>query len=380
MSKMFAFIVVGLAVNAVMFHFGCDGAPNNKDDSIHIAIVSSETGDLAEIGKDMTRGAILAIDEANAQGGVRGHQIQYHTFDDQGDKNSATNVANLVCQDKRLIGVIGHLTSGCMLAAAPIYARAEMPVLMPVPTNPEITKKNERNLFRIPPSDEKQAPFLARYLLSHNPKAPVAIVHDLTDYGLGFATAFRTTFEAGGQKVVAFEGEHKESGDFRTLVTKLRELKPKYVVLGATYDMGAPFVRRMRELGLDATALAGDGCFGSEFLKQTGKAGEGTIMSFIAPDRTVSTAAGRFFSNFETKYGKVVSFAPLGYDAASVLIEALRKSTNVSRNDIISTIHGSGFELEGITGKIRFAENGDNANTNLSLYVVRDGRYVLLQP
>ena len=366
-------IVVSVVVGALLWQ--C----TSKKNEIVVAIVSSLTGDLAENGKDMKNGAQMAFEEANEAGGVHGRSIRFEIFDDQGDPKVAVSIASRVCQDPRVVAVVGHLTSGCMSAAAPIYARAEMPVVMPVPTNPEITRKGYTNLFRVPPTDDDQAPFLAEYLLSRDPKAPVAVISDLTAYGLGFATAFRETFRAGGGKILAFEGAQREARDFRSLITKLKALKPKYVLLGATYDMGAPFVRQMKELGLDATVLSGDGCYGSAFLDQAGNAAEGTIVSFIAPDRGFSPATERFFRKYESKYGKVVSFAPLGYDAAQVVVEALRQSGKLAREEIIATIRTTTFILEGITGEIQFEENGDNRNKNLVLYVVQQGKFVLLK-
>jgi len=346
---------------------------------IHVAIVSSQTGGLAENGKDMANGALLAFEEANVAGGINGKRICVEVFDDQSDPKSAASVANLVCQKPEIVAVVGHLSSGCMSAAAPVYSRAGMPVVMPVPTNPKITKQGHTNLFRVPPTDDDQAPFLARYVLAKDRKAPVAVVSDLTAYGVGFAEAFRDTFRGAGGNIVAFEGAQKDSRDFRTLITKLKGLTPKYVVLGATYDMGAPFVRQMRELGLDATVLSGDGCYGSAFTDQAGDAAEGAIVSFIAPDRGSSPATETFFKAYEAKFGKVVSFAPLGYDAAKVVIEAIKETTSPTRASIIKTLSGTGFKVDGVTGPVEFAENGDNKSKNLVLYVVKDGKFVLLK-
>ncbi len=349
----------------------------SKKNEIVVAIASSLTGSLAENGKDMANGATLAIDEINERGGIKGKKIKYILFDDQSEPKMAANVANRIIQDKKIIAVIGHLSSGCMLAAAPIYNKVEIPVIMPVPTNPEITQKGYNNLFRIPPTDDEQAPFLAKFLIKKDPDGKVAIVHDMTDYGYGFAESFRKTYESFGKHVIAFEGVRKEARDYRTLIYKLKQLMPDYVVLGATYDLGGPFVKQMKELGLNATVLAGDGCFGSAYLKMAGEAAEGTIVSFIAPDRNFSEKLTLFFDKYEKKYGKVVSFAPLGYDAGLIVIEALKKvKGEPSREKLIKILHSPDFELNGITGKIKFKKNGDNFYSNLVLYKVQNGKFI----
>jgi branched-chain amino acid transport system substrate-binding protein len=368
-------------VSALLIVCGCSKEQpaqqsSNAEARKIVAIVSSLSGDLAANGKDMANGAAMAFDDAAKAGGV---SVGYEIFDDQGDPKAAVSVANRVCQDSRFVAVVGHLTSGCMSAAAAVYARARMAVIMPVPTNPAITRQGYTNLFRIPPTDDEQAPFLARYLLKTDPSAPVAVVHDLTAYGQGFATAFRAAYDASENKVVAFEGAQKELFNFRDLIAKLKALHPKYIVLGATYDMAAPFAKQLRELGLEATILSGDGCYSSEFIKQGGKAVEGSIVSFIAPDRESSAATEKFFTVYEKRFAKVVSFAPLGYDAGEVAIAAVRKAKPLTRESVLNALRDPQFSIDGVTGKIQFGENGDNKNKNLVLYTVRDGKFVLLK-
>jgi len=352
---------------------------SKKQDEFTIAIVSSLTGDLAENGIDTANGAKMAFEESESTGLFSDKKITVQMFDDEADPKVAVSIANRICQDSAIIAVVGHLTSGCMSAAAPVYARNKMPVVMPVPTNPEISAKGHLNLFRVPPTDDEQAPFLAAYLISHDSEATIAVVHDMTTYGEGFATAFRKAFVEGGREVVAFEGSEEPSKDYRTIIAKIKSASPKYIVLGATYDMGAPFVRQMRELGLSSTVLAGDGCYGSQFLKLAGNAAEGTIVSFIAPDRTFSDKTAQFFDRYEAKYGKVVSFAPLGFDAGMVVSEALLSIKAPSREKLIERLHQSDFVVDGVTGKISFAENGDNKYATLVLYQVINGKWVLLQ-
>ena len=352
---------------------------SDKKSSVVVAIVSSLTGDLAENGIDIANGARMALEEALADGNLKGREITIKLFDDEADPKVAVSTANRICQDDKIVAVIGPLTSGCASAAAPVYERCHMPVVMPVPTNPEITQKGRQDLFRIPPTDDKQAPFLAEYLLSHDASAAVAVVHDMTTYGEGFARAFQKAFVDGGGKVVAFEGSDASNRDYRTVITRLKSLGPKYILLGATYDMGAPFVRQMRELGLNAAVLAGDGCYGSQFLKLAGSAAEGTTVSFIAPDPSSSDKTAAFFSRYESKYGKVVSFAPLGFDAGLVIAKALSEMRELRREEIVKTLHSPQFELEGVTGRIKFAENGDNLYATLVLYKVENGKWVLLK-
>jgi len=364
-----AFAILVVIVGVIIT--GCSREPKE----ISIAIASSITGDLAANGKDMMNGALMAFEEVNSQGGILGSKIKAEVFDDEGIPKNAVSIANKIAANKQIVGVVGHLTSGCMSAAAPVYARNGLPVIMPVPTNPKITQQGYANLFRIPATDDDQGPFMARFVLHTQKNARVAVVSDLTTYGEGLASAFRKTLSEEGGNVVAYEGVQKEQRDFRTLIAKMRNAD--YVFLGATYDLGAPFAKQMRELGLNATILSGDGCYSTAFIELAGAAAEGTIVSFIAPDRSSSEATIDFFGKYEKKYGKVVSFAPLGYDAAHTLVEGIKKAGKVNRQSIIDALHGDDFTWNGITGVIQFDKQGDNKNKNLSLYVVKSGQFVL---
>ncbi len=369
-------LIIAVVIVAVTWHIRPQG---NDENQVVVAIVSSLTGGLADNGKDMANGAQMAFDEATVKGLRGGLSLKVKIFDDQSEPRTAASVAARVSQDKRIVAVVGHLSSGSTLAAIPIYQREGMAVVMPVPTNPKLTESGYNNVFRVPPRDDEQAPFLASYLLNSLPGARVAIVHDRTAYGKGFAEEFKTAFEGGNGKIVAFEGAQVEERDFRTLITKLRELGPTHILLGATYDMGAPFVRQMKELGLEAQTLCGDGCYGQAFLDQAGKAAEGTIVSFIAPPRDSSSTVRNFFERYEQKFGRVVSFAPLGYDAAKVVVEVLSTAKSLTRNGVLETLRSAGFSVQGVTGSIKFGPNGDNESSRLYLYAVRDGQWVNLK-
>ena len=368
-------IVVMLVVIAAVGVFLLARRPTGTEQEQIIAVVSSLTGGLAANGKDMANGAILGFDEARSAGRLP-VGIRVELFDDQSDPKGAASVGERVCQDKKIIAVVGHLSSGCTLAAVRTYAREGMPVIMPVPTNPELTESGFANVFRVPPRDDQQAPFLADYVRRAAPDARVAVIHDQTAYGKGFIDSFKARYEADGAKLIFGDGVQAKERDFRTLITKLRESKPTHVVLGATYDMGGPFVRQMKELGVAAAVLSGDGCYGQAFLDQAGSAAEGTIVTFIAPDRNASDLTGDFFRRYEEKYKRVVSYAPLGHDAALVVIEALRLTDEKSRAGLLAALRKPVFTVHGVTGEVAFDAKGDNKSSRLFLYCVRNGAWV----
>lgn len=361
----------------IMLGFSC--SEKEAESMVTIAIVSATSGDFADNGIDNVNGAMVAVKEINNSGGINGRKVETIVFDDRGDPKEAVNIAHKISINNKIMGVVGHLTSGTMKAAASIYSTHGVPVVMPVPTNPGITQQGFKNLFRIPATDSEQGPFLARLVVEKLKKSKIAIIHDKSAYGEGIASEFRKELGALSAEIITYEGVPREQRDFRTLLLRLKQLNPEVLFFGGNYTEGALLVKQMKEVGLETLFIAGDGCFGGSFIDLAGESAEGAIISFIAPDRESSQKTAEFFKTFEDEYGKVVSVAPMGYDAALTLLEAMKQSKKINRKNIIETLRSPDFQVEGVTGLIRFKENGDNINKKFFTYIVKKGKFVLFE-
>lgn len=350
-------------------------APPAAAATIRIAAVAPLTGAQADVGQDLLNGVRLAVDERNANGGVLGRKIELVVFDDAADPKEAVSVAHKIASDPTIVGVVGHMNSGTTKPAAPVYNTAGIPVVMPVPTNPEITRQGFQNLFRLPPTDLDQGTDVARFALEKLGKKRFAIVHDSTAYGQPLAEVFRKEVEGKGE-VVAFDGVTEGDKDFRALLTRIRGLKPDALFFAGIYNEAGLLASQARELGLTATFLAADGSFGDKFVEIAGSsAAEGAVMSFIAPDARSSEAARKFSDKFRAKYGAVKVFAPLGYDAANVLLTGIASANSTDRGAIIKTLHSESFKASGVTGESRFESNGDNSRRQVYFFTVKSGKF-----
>jgi branched-chain amino acid transport system substrate-binding protein len=118
-----------------------------KEDVIKIGIAGPMTGDQAKMGMDFKNGVSLAVDEWNSKGGVLGKKIEVIISDDQHDPKQAVSVANKMINDGA-VGVIGHFNSSCSIPASDVYNRAGIPMITPGSTNPQLTEKGYRGVFR----------------------------------------------------------------------------------------------------------------------------------------------------------------------------------------------------------------------------------------
>jgi branched-chain amino acid transport system substrate-binding protein len=367
--------MIGLAFASVLAVTGCQRDVGGKK-AIRIAAVAPTTGSQAETGQDLINGIKQAVDEKNAAGGVLGRNIELLVFDDSADPKEAVSVAHKIAVDSTIVGVVGHMNSGTAKAASPIYSQAGIPMVMPVPTNPDITKQGFTNLFRVPPTDLDQGTDVARYAIEKLGKKRFAIVHDSTAYGQPLAEVVRQTVKEAGGEVLTFDGINEGDKDFRALLTRIRAAKPDVLFFGGIYNEAGLLAKQAKELGVKATFLAADGSFGQKFIDIAGpEAAEGAVMTFIAPDERTSETMHTFAEKFRTKYGSIKAFAPLGYDAANILLAGIAKAGNTDHASVIAALHSQDFEYSGVTGKSRFEPNGNNMRRTVFFFQVSGGQY-----
>lgn len=362
------FLLASLALSAC-------GQHSQAPQTIRIAAVGPITGAQAETGQDMINGIRLAVAEKNAAGGVLGKKVELVVFDDAADPKEAVSVARKIESDPTIMGVVGHMNSGTTKPASPIYHAAGIPLVMPVPTNPEITRQGFSNLFRIPPTDLDQGAEVARYAIERLGHRRFAIVHDSTAYGQPLAQIVRNTVQAAKAEVVAFDGITEGDKDFRALLTKLRGVNPDVIFFGGIYNEAGLLVKQARELGLNAPFMSADGAFSTKLIQLAGPAAEGMVVSFIAPDEKSSGAVRSFADKFRQTYGAPQAFAPLGYDAANVMLSALERAGKPERQAIIAALHAADFRHDGVTGGSSFDAQGNNSRRSVFFFQVKNGKF-----
>ncbi|MCG9013262.1 branched-chain amino acid ABC transporter substrate-binding protein, partial [Laribacter hongkongensis] len=126
------------------------------------------SGPVAHMGKDADNGVAIALDEANAEGLVIGGQkvkFELVSADDAGDPKTATQVAQRFVDDK-IVGLVGHLTSGPTITASKIYAEAGIPQITPSATSPQVTSQGYKNVFRMIADDVQQGQAMAEFVVN----------------------------------------------------------------------------------------------------------------------------------------------------------------------------------------------------------------------
>ena len=338
-----------------------------------VGTVGALTGPEAHFGSESQNGAQLAVEEANGAGGVQGRQLVIRSYDSQSRPEEAANaMTRLVTQDGAVF-VVGENQSSLSLAMAPAAAAGEVPMISPSSTNPRVTSEGGPYVFRVCFTDTFQGQLLARYARETLKAERVAILVDQkSDYSVGLAKVFAGKFGALGGKVVAEEAYAKGDTDFRSQLTRVKAARPEVLFIPGYYSDVGPMARQARELGIQATLLGGDGLdSGGRLGELGGSAVEGTLYSTHFAADNPGARVQDFIARYKARFGHIPdALGALGYDAARVGIDALRRSSGVGGPALREQIART-RDFDGVTGRITLGPDRDAVKPAIIVKLVK---------
>src|SRR5947207_4237296 len=341
--------------------------------TIAIGSVAPLTGGIAHLGKDNENGARLAVEEANAAKiriGGKEAVFQFLAEDDQEDAKVGNTVAQKLV-DAKVAGVVGHLNSGTSIPASNIYSGANIPMITGSATNPELTERGLKGVFRVVGRDDQQGPAVANYLVANTKPKVVAIIDDATAYGKGLANEVEKTLTAAGVKVLAREQGTNKTVDWKAVLTKLKGRAPDAVFYGGMDSTAGPLLKQGRERGIKAVFSFGDGACTDEMTKLAGPAAEGLLCSQagIPPQ----AADKRFLEAYKKRFNvDPILYAPFTYDAAKLLIAAMKKVDSADPAKYLPELQK--IEFSGATGRIVFDAKGDRSDAEMTIFTIKAGK------
>ena len=360
-------LVIGMACLALT---ACSKKSGQEGATIKIGAAGQLTGPEAVFGADMLNGVKLAVEEWNAKGGVLGKKIELLPGDDQAEPRQAVSVANKFVAEG-VAGVVGHFNSSCSIPASEVYNKAGIPQISHASTNPKLTDQGFGNVFRVCGRDDQQGKAAADFALQKLKVKKVAIIHDKTTYGQGFADEFKKSLGSGVQ-VVAYEGITKGEKDYSPVVTKIKSANPDLIFFGGIYTEGGLLVKQYKAVGGSAPFIGGDGIMSEEMIKIGGPATEGTFATF-GPDTKEVASAKSFNENYRKKYGEPGVYSIYAYDAANILLQAIQKSGVSDAKQTVAAIKA--IDYNGALGHIQFDAKGDVKESPYVVWKVEGGKY-----
>lgn len=319
----------------------------------------------------MTRkGVELAVAQINAAGGVRGRRIELLERDDSANGKRAAAVAQEFVANPDLVGVVGHVTSGAMVAAAKVYD-GNVAAIGTATTSPQITGISPW-VFRISSSDSINGEVIARFASSLGRKH-AAIIYENDSYGRGLAQSFRR----------AFTGEIVSADPISAVLPDAEPYISYYKARGADVVFGVGLegsalvlLREARRQHFDIDFIGGDGWAG---IAGDTAVAEGVYVGSVFTAEDPRPEVQRFVSAFRERYGVTPDgHAATGYDAMQVMaraISAVGTDRGAIRRYLASLTNETAYH--GLTGAIRFSPGGDPVDSPYRVTRVHDGAFVL---
>ena len=348
---------------------------------VKIGHVGPTSGGIAHLGKDNENGARMAVDELNAKGvmiGGKKAKFELLAEDDAGDPKQGTAAAQKLV-DSKVNAVVGHLNSGTTIPASKIYSDAGIPQVSPSATNPKYTRQGYKTAFRVVADDVHLGGTLGRYAIKSLNGKSIAVIDDRTAYGQGVADEFEKGVKASGGKIAKREFTNDKATDFTAILTSIKAAKPDIVFYGGMDAVAGPMIRQMKQLGITAKFMGGDGICSGELPKlSAGAMADGQVVCAEAggidsKDAAAVKAMEDFRSKFKAKFNADVQiYAPYVYDATMVMVDAMVRAGSAEPAKYLPALSKTAG-YKGVTGTIAFDEKGDIKNGALTLYTYKAG-------
>lgn len=380
---------VAVAVLSAALGFAWQGAAQAQTKTVKLGITLPLTGADAEDAAHIKNGAVMAIDEANAKGGVAGYKIDIVVYDSgtatagQYDPaQAATNTKKLVA-DPLVVGNVGPQMSGEGKAMTPILSEANLATITPSSTNPDITNpymaaqfkpKGKAIYFRTVTTDAFQGPNMANFAKDKLKVTSVYVLDDSGAYGVGIADSFQRQAEKLGIKVLGRDQVNPKEADYTTVLTKIKAAKPDMLYYGGVGQAGVKLAKQAYDIIPNIIKAGGDGVQGTTFLKGVGfPAVEGWYSTNASPHVTDAPESADWVKRYKAKFGANAGYDDYtitSYNAALVLIDAIKRTAEagkpVDRHNVRDAIQAT--KMKTLQGDISFDENGDMVDKVVSVF------------
>jgi branched-chain amino acid transport system substrate-binding protein len=372
------FIRLPFQVSRLALVAGLVTATLSAQETIKLGEFASLTGKEATYGQNAHKGTLLAIEEVNAAGGVLGRRLELLTEDDQSKPGEAATVVKKLISREKVVAVLGEITSGRTLEAAPICQAAKIPLISPGATATQVTARGDY-IFRVCFIDEFQGTVMAKFARETLKLNRVAILSSVSSaQSVGLAKYFRERFAADGGTVVLEQKYGEGDKDFRAQLTAIKAGNVEGVFVPGYYAEAALIARQARDLGLAVHFMGVDGWESPELVAVGGAAVEGAYLSTHYSPENKSASVTDFNARFRARWGiDTNALSALGYDSAMVLVDAIKRAGTTEGAKLRDALAAT-RDFHGATGRITF-DAQRNPTKSAVVLTVKDGRFAFVQ-
>jgi branched-chain amino acid transport system substrate-binding protein len=364
--------LVNVLIAAIFVLAACTPAAGGGE--LKIAVLAPLSGAVPTFGEMTRDGALLAIEEWNADGGVLGMTIVPIVEDSQCTPDPAVNAANKVINQDGVHYIIGEVCSKASIPISEIANPAQVIQISPTSTNPSVTVDangvTKDYIFRACFIDPFQGLVGAKFAYENlGARNAFVMIDQANDYVKGLAENFKTSFTELGGTIVGEASYTANDTDFSAIVTQIQDANPDIVYLPDYYNIVNLVTQQAKDKGLNVPFMGGDGWDSSD-LNLAAAAG-GYFTNHYSPDSEVEIAVN-FRAAFEEKYGKTPdALAALAYDATNLLLAAIEAAGEDDTTLVAEALEAITFDA--VSGTITFDEQHNPIKSATILYVSPDG-------
>jgi branched-chain amino acid transport system substrate-binding protein len=319
-------------------------------------------------------GAQVAVGEWNGRGGLAGRPVVLVPADDRQEPREAAAAARRLVAEG-IPGVVGHIGTETTLAAAPIYAGADVLHMVPAATSPRLTRDALPTLFRVCGRDDDQGRVAAAFAAGELGARRAAVVHDGSEYGAGLAAAFQQAFARrvrGGVMVTAELASPER--DIPAVLARVRDAEPDVVFFGGLATPAGHLRRTLWQAGIRVPFMSGDAAADPEFVRAAGEAAAADAYLTFAPDVRTLPSAQAFLLIHARLLGPAGPYSVYGYDAANALLTALARAARAGQMDGARAARAlRARPYEGALGRLRWDRRGDLTDPPYVIYRTERG-------
>jgi branched-chain amino acid transport system substrate-binding protein len=353
------------------------GGTSEAATTVKIGVMGDLTGENSGIVIPLRNAAQLAFEEYNATNPAT--KIEMVEYDSQGVPEQATALAQQAINTDKIVGLVGPAFSGESRQVGPILEEGQIPSVTASATNPGLAENGWKYWHRIVGNDLSQGSAVAEYMTRALGTKTVFVIHDNQEYSKGVADVVNETLKGGGVTTQS-DVIDPQGSDYASTVNKVKAAAPDAIFYGGYYAQAGRLLKQLRDGGVEARFLSGDGSLDAGLAKGAGGSNaDGAIVScpcLIDPTGKAGPASKKLADAYKARFNSETAiYSGEGYDAATAFIEAVKagKTDTQSINEYLKTI-----DVPGVTKQIKFAENGEPVSSDVYVYLFEGGSYSLL--
>lgn len=353
---------------------GGGGTPSGP---IELGMLTPLSGSSAAIGPYMQNGAQLAVDEINGKGGVNGRQLELKVEDEACDAKSAVAGANKLVTAGVKVSVGGYC-SGATLPTLPIFAKANIPMIIPAANSNDLVDQKLPNVFMINGTGTQQADAAVKFLTKKGAKK-VGLMDDNTSYSKNIAdlTAKRLT---GTPALSGRESVTPGESDYSANVNSILQGKPDFIYWTGYYQEGGLIIRQLRQAGYQGNIMVADGSVDNKLIEIAGKDNAQGVYATMTQTPDTLPGAKDWISKYKAKFNADPGpYSTQSYDAVRLAAEAIKQAGSTDGDKVIKALENvDGFQM--FSGPLKFTPEHTLSSGGFQILKVENGKFVLADP